>query len=118
LCDVSVLSNRVLEFATRKNGGCGDTNTVGVADTGNGKSTATNSNPFDTFRESIVQNPVTFLILSMMVSFALCSILTFAIMMWCGRRPLRKQRDQSELVAGTDLTFSECGIEEPEVVCD
>jgi hypothetical protein len=123
LCDVSLLTQRVLEFATRKNGGCGeDSNSVNATDIGNDEktvaATTTKTNLVDTLRESATEHPIVFLILSMMVSFSLCSLVTLTIMVWCHRRPLKKQRDQSELVAGTDPLSSEFGMTEPEVVID
>jgi hypothetical protein len=118
LCAASVLTNRVLEFATRKNGGCGDVNNVVASDAGIGEPSVPKTNRFDTVKESATQHPIAFLFVSMMVSFVLSSLLTFAVMMWCHRRPLRKQRDQSEPIAATDLMSSEFGMDEPDVVID
>lgn len=69
-------------------------------------------------KRSSLKHPTRLLLLSTMASFTFGSLLTFVVITCRWRRPLRKQRDQSELVRGTDLNLSELGMEEPDVVID
>ncbi|KAG7337482.1 kynurenine 3-monooxygenase [Nitzschia inconspicua] len=118
LCDVSVLTDRVLSFATRKNGGCGSNE--------DGDDTVPSSADDDDdvairfqerLNETLVNHPIMVIVVSMITSFVVGSLLTFCLVMWCRRRqPLRKQRDQSDLVQDSDMNTSD--MEEPDIVID
>jgi hypothetical protein len=74
LCEVSVLTDRVLAFATRKNGGCGVNEVDGrVPEDGH-------QNLFGVLKKATTDHPYRTLFLSMMLSFAMGSFLTLGVM--------------------------------------
>lgn len=120
LCDVSILIDRVSQFATRKNGGCGDgeTRSDTTSSSDEGPASKRKIHLLLSAEETIIDHPITFLIVSMVTSFVIGSLLTCCVIRCCWRRPRRRQRNQSELVLGTEETSSDFMAEEPDVVID
>jgi hypothetical protein len=111
LCDVSVLINRVSDFASRKNGGCVQSVVPNHGAMGE---------LWPSVKQSAINHSATFLVVSMVVSFVVGSLLTFCAMSCWRCMPRRVHRYESELVSNAEngRLSSEFEVEEPEVVID
>jgi hypothetical protein len=108
LCDLSVFTNRVSEFATRKNHGCGvEEGSSDSDDAALGPSTADNS------------GDLRFLAVSMAASFVLGILLTCLAVRCCRWQPRRRQRAESRLVSTGNAKESNSPdgfMDEPDVI--
>lgn len=117
LCDLSVFTNRVSEFATRENHGCGVEEGYGSAppddETKGGVSKALPQQSPEGGRDDDLYA----LIGSMAASFVIGSLLTCLVMKGCAwQRPRRRQRHESQPVS-TGKEYSPDGFaDEPDVV--
>lgn len=141
LCDISVLTNRVSQFATRKDAGCGDppppppttTTNLDTNNTGTPGADGTPPTLWSAAQQSSKTNPRLFLGLSMVASFVLSSLLTCLVVNCNLRRfSITKQRAESQLVMIGDEEFDYGGqnrrrdcssdpmesTDEPDVVID
>ena len=110
LCNVSVLMNRVTQFATREHRGCGIEDEI-VDSPG--------QSSFWSISEQYTMNyGIMFWVISMAISFIIGSILTCSIIHICRCNPRRRQRDQSELVSSGRDSSVEFMMNEPDVVID
>ena len=110
LCDVSVFKNRVSEFATRKNHGCG------VEEGSDGADESTSTLPQQS-PEGGRDDDLRVLIGWMAASFILASILTCLVMKGCAwQRPRRRHRHESQLVSTGKESSPDGFTDEPDVV--
>jgi hypothetical protein len=112
LCHVSILLDRISQFATRENGGCG------VGEISMGGPASRLSHLLWRVQVADSEHPEMFLMAAMMTSFVVGSLLTCCVAKCCWSRPRRRQRNQSELVLGNEETSCDFMMEEPEVVID
>lgn len=108
LCDIKVLTDRVSQFATRTNAGCGEQTTATTsnpdvgADVVDGKESNSPTLPsmwMTALQTSSETNPRLLLAVSIVVSFVFCSMITCLVVRCTQRRrPRLKQRAESELV--------------------
>jgi len=108
LCDLSVFTNRVSEFATRQHHGCGvEEGSSDSDDAALSPSTTDNS------------GDLRFLAVSMAASFVLGSLLTCLVVRCCRWQPRRRQRAESRLVStgnAKDSNSPDGFMDEPDVI--